>query len=186
MGRDLLKLLLRVGGEDADPGLMRKGDVGRFLHGVAERDMLGRGPLAQAQFDLGARGGIEMRPDGDEALDDLAGRVRLDRIMDIRRAQPLLELVILIFHSVDVENERRLVDHQVGKGSIQTGNGRKGAQSDGCNVGHVNLRQTGAQCPKVPKETLPSLHKRVPIRSQANRIRSAGRGQRRVRWRLEG
>ena len=144
---ELFQLFGGIGGKQANARAIGKGDVGGFLDGVAEGHARGTGPLRQAQLDLGARGGVEMRALGHQAGDHADFGVRLDGIVDMRRTQPGLQRVVLGGHGIGVDDQGRTVEFGIADEIQQPGSGRRlfGSRQAGYVCVHGHLQRTGPE-----------------------------------------
>ncbi|GLE52554.1 hypothetical protein ATCCBAA256_21170 [Mycobacterium montefiorense] len=79
--------LLAVEREPTDPARIRPGNVGGFLDGVPERQQAAVDAGVVARVDLADRCDVECGPLCREQTQDLFGRVRFDRVADLRVGQ---------------------------------------------------------------------------------------------------
>ena len=142
MGGDLFQFFVGIGGEKGDPLRVGPGDIADPFDRVAERHMRRVGTGIKAQRHFGTRGGVEMRAELDQTVDDFDSRIRLDRIMDVGVTEARLERVILGFDPVHVQHQRRFIEFAAGKVGGQTIGGgvlRQGVCDRG---GHQHLQKT--------------------------------------------
>ena len=77
----------------------------RFLDRVAERDAIGGAAGRQHHVDLVQAGGIEGRTETSQQLQDLAGRIGLDRVVDHRVRHRRPQLAITGGDHVEIDDE---------------------------------------------------------------------------------
>ena len=167
---DLAELLLGVDGELLDAHGMRVRDVGGALDGVAEGDVARGHAEPEAEVDLAARGAVEAAAERRHRRHHLGGGVGLDRVVDDRVAEPLLERAVLRPHELEVEDHGRPVE-VVRRGCRRPAAPKRRSRPDGCRrvVRARPRRRQRVACaspsvpggsrrtPEFPKETLPSL-----------------------------
>ncbi|MCY1437848.1 hypothetical protein D9M71_540240 [compost metagenome] len=104
---DVAQVGFGVGGEQAHALLVEVADVLGFLDGVAVADLVGADAATKHFVQLIDRGDVEARAFLFEQVDDLDGRVGLDRVVDLGEFETGAQVVIGLADHLGVDEHER-------------------------------------------------------------------------------
>ena len=104
--------LLAVEREPPNPARIRPGNVGGLLDGVPERQQTAIDAGVVAAVDLADRRDVECGPLRRQQTQDLFGRVRLDRVADLRAGQCGAQCPEVLAHLTKIDAQIRCLGHR--------------------------------------------------------------------------
>ena len=104
---DVAQVGFGVGGEQAHAFFIEVANVARLLDGVAVADALGADAGGHDLVQLVDRGDVEARALVTQQLDDLDGRVGLDRVVDLGEGEAGAQLIVGISDDLSVDHHER-------------------------------------------------------------------------------